>query len=78
MRATPDGDEEDEGIAPQKILTRDAEPDQYWQTKAEAEGKNPAKDPMAIVGILGLLTPFLILGLAVAFGAVDVSAYRGR
>lgn len=80
MRATPDGqqEEEDEGIAPQKKLFREAEPDQYWQTKAEADGQNPIKDPMAIVGILGLLSPFLILGAAIAFGAVDVSAYRGR
>lgn len=71
------GQEEDE-MGANKQLTRETEPDKFWQTPAEAKGQNPIKDPMAIVGILGLLSPFVILGVAIAMGAVDVSEYRGR
>jgi len=69
---------EDDELGSKKQLTRESEPEEFWQTAAEAKGQNPIKDPMAIVGILGLLSPFVILGVAIAMGAVDVSAYRGR
>lgn len=31
------------------------------------------QDPIAIVGILGIMLPFVILGIAIATGYVDVS-----
>lgn len=31
------------------------------------------QDPIAIVGILGILLPFVILGIAIGTGYVDVS-----
>jgi hypothetical protein len=57
-------------------LTRETEPDQYWQTPSEAKGESPVKDPLAIIGILGIFFPFILLGIAIATGYVDVSNYR--
>ncbi|CAL5219931.1 g1863 [Coccomyxa viridis] len=57
-----------------KMLTRDEEPEQFWQTKTEAKGENPIKDPLAIIGIVSILLPFIILGIAIGTGVVDVSA----
>jgi len=34
------------------------------------------QDPLAIMGIVGLLSPFLILGIAIATGVVDIN--KGR
>ena len=31
------------------------------------------QDPIAIVGILGILFPFVILGIAIATGVIDTS-----
>jgi hypothetical protein len=67
-----DGPEEEQEIK----LTRETEPDEFWQTKSEAKGENPAKDPLAIIGVLGILLPFIILGIAIATGYVDVGNYR--
>lgn len=36
----------------------------------------PEQDPLAIIGILGIFLPFIILGIAIATGYVDVSNYR--
>jgi len=60
------------GRDPQGKLTRDAEPDQYWMDKNTKEGKSPFEDPMAIIGIFGLLSPFVILGIAIAVGYVEI------
>lgn len=57
-------------------ITRETEPDEFWQTPSEAKGENPAKDPLAIIGILGIFFPFILLGIAIATGYVDVSNYR--
>ncbi len=35
-----------------------------------------AQDPLAIIGILGIFFPFILLGIAIATGYVDVSNYR--
>lgn len=32
------------------------------------------QDPLALIGILGLLLPFIILGIAISTGVVDVNA----
>lgn len=65
------------GTEPKKTLKREEEPDQYWQSKIERSGKSPLSDPAAIVGILAIFFPFVILGIAIATGYVDVSAGRG-
>lgn len=31
------------------------------------------QDPLAIMGLLGLLVPFVILGVAIATGVIDIS-----
>ena len=33
------------------------------------------QDPLAIIGILGILFPFLILGVAIGSGYLDLSPY---
>ncbi len=35
-----------------------------------------AQDPLAIIGILGIFFPFILLGIAIATGYVDLSNYR--
>jgi hypothetical protein len=32
------------------------------------------QDPLAIIGLLGILLPFIILGVAIATGVIDVNA----
>jgi hypothetical protein len=34
------------------------------------------QDPLAQIGILAILSPFVILGLAIAFGVVDLNGGR--
>ena len=48
----------------------------YWQSKIERSGKSPLSDPAAIIGILAIFFPFVILGIAIATGYVDVTAGR--
>ncbi|KAL3152413.1 hypothetical protein ABBQ32_001464 [Trebouxia sp. C0010 RCD-2024] len=56
------------------FISAEEEPDEFWKTKAESKGGlAPLKDPIAIVGILGILLPFVILGIAIATGYVDTS-----
>ena len=59
-------------------LTREAEPEEAWLSKAEKEGKSPFKDPLAISAILGLLVPFVILGIAIGTGARAAAGRRAR
>ena len=59
-----------------KTLKREEEPEEYWQSKIERSGKSPLSDPAAIIGILAIFFPFVILGIAIATGYVDVSAGR--
>ncbi|KAK9825284.1 hypothetical protein WJX74_006260 [Apatococcus lobatus] len=61
-----------------KAIVREQEPDEFWQSKAEAKGANPMKDPLAIIGIASILLPFLILGLAIGTGFVDLGKTRMR
>lgn len=66
--------DEDKNAPPKrKKLTRETEPDQYWISKGEREGANPMKDPLAIIGLIAIFTPFVILGIAIAVGYVDVN-----
>mmetsp|Transcript_6569 Transcript_6569/g.22626 ORF Transcript_6569/g.22626 Transcript_6569/m.22626 type:complete len:124 (+) Transcript_6569:65-436(+) len=58
---------------PKGGLSRDSEPEEYWMDKNTKEGKSPWKDPMALIGVFGLLSPFLILGVAIASGYVELN-----
>eukprot|EP00199_Chlamydomonas_sp_CCMP681_P003282 CAMPEP_0119106054 /NCGR_PEP_ID=MMETSP1180-20130426/3858_1 /TAXON_ID=3052 ORGANISM="Chlamydomonas cf sp, Strain CCMP681" /NCGR_SAMPLE_ID=MMETSP1180 /ASSEMBLY_ACC=CAM_ASM_000741 /LENGTH=182 /DNA_ID=CAMNT_0007091287 /DNA_START=32 /DNA_END=581 /DNA_ORIENTATION=+ len=66
-RASPLTPPEDEN-KPKTVLLREEEPDEYWVSKSEKAGANPLKDPMAIVGIVSILLPFIFLLIAVATG----------
>jgi len=57
---------------PQKKLTRESEPEQYWQSEAEKEGKSPFEDPMAIAALSGLVIPFTILAIAIGSGYIEL------
>jgi hypothetical protein len=54
--------------------------DRYWGTKAEKEG-NPIKlstitgDPIAIIGVVAILFPFIFTVIAIATGAIDTTHY---
>ena len=52
-------------------------PPRYWQSKLEKSGKSPLQDPAAIIGIVAIFFPFVILGIAIATGVVDLEAGRG-
>lgn len=34
------------------------------------------KDPLALIGVAAILSPFVLLGVAIATGLVDTSVYR--
>jgi len=55
-----------------KFITKEQEPEQYWQTAAERDGVNPMLTPLPYIVILGFLTPFIILGVAFANGWIKV------
>lgn len=62
-----------EGPVGKKFITREEEPEEYWTSKAEREGESPMKDPMAWIGLTGIFLPFVILGVAIAVGYVEVN-----
>ncbi|KAE8701360.1 5'-AMP-activated protein kinase beta-2 subunit protein, putative isoform 1 [Hibiscus syriacus] len=55
-----------------KFITRDEEPEQYWQTAGEREGENPMMTPLPYIIIFGMSTPFVILAIAFANGWIKV------
>ncbi|XP_075643585.1 uncharacterized protein LOC142614832 [Castanea sativa] len=55
-----------------KFITREEEPEQYWQTAGEREGENPMMTPLPYIIIFGMSTPFVILAIAFANGWVKV------
>ncbi|CAI5468986.1 unnamed protein product [Closterium sp. Yama58-4] len=57
-----------------KFITSAEEPDEYWQSASEREGKGPMSTVLPYIAIFGLLTPFIILGIAFASGWIDVPA----
>ncbi|KMZ70406.1 hypothetical protein ZOSMA_1G03890 [Zostera marina] len=59
-----------------KFITKEEEPEQYWTTAGEREGENPMKTPLPYIAILGLLTPFIILGIAFANGWIKGAIIR--
>lgn len=60
------------GAPPKKVLKREEEPEQYWTSPQERKGANPLKDPAAIIGIVAIFLPFVILGIAIATGVVEI------
>ncbi|KAL1321937.1 hypothetical protein HN51_066838 [Arachis hypogaea] len=66
------GDEEGKKGGKKKFITRDEEPQQYWQTAGEREGENPMKTPLPYIIIFGMSTPFVILAIAFANGWIKV------
>ncbi|KAJ8748595.1 hypothetical protein K2173_007585 [Erythroxylum novogranatense] len=55
-----------------KFITKEEEPEQYWQTAGEREGENPMKTPIPYIIIFGMSTPFVILAIAFANGWIKV------
>ncbi|KAL1561010.1 hypothetical protein AAHA92_03763 [Salvia divinorum] len=55
-----------------KFITKEQEPEQYWQTAGEREGENPMKTPIPYIIIFGMSTPFVILAIAFANGWIRV------
>ncbi|XP_038902667.1 uncharacterized protein LOC120089303 [Benincasa hispida] len=66
------GDAEIKKGAKKKFITKEEEPEQYWQTAGEREGENPMKTPLPYIIIFGMSTPFVILAIAFANGWVKV------
>jgi hypothetical protein len=48
----------------------------YWQSAAEKRGDSPFKDPLAIIGIIAILFPFIFVLIAIAFGVIDIKGGR--
>ncbi|KAG1655236.1 hypothetical protein FOA52_007968 [Chlamydomonas sp. UWO 241] len=57
-------------------ISRDDEPEEYWASPLDKPGANPFKDPLAIIGILAILFPFIFVLIAIGTGAIDTSVYR--
>ncbi|EXB98277.1 hypothetical protein L484_014262 [Morus notabilis] len=66
------GDGEIKKGGKRKFITREEEPEQYWQTAGEREGENPMKTPLPYIIIFGMSTPFVILAIAFANGWIKV------
>ncbi|KAI3769541.1 hypothetical protein L6452_00647 [Arctium lappa] len=55
-----------------KFITKEQEPEQYWQTAGEREGENPMKTPLPYIIIFGMSTPFVILAIGFLNGWIKV------
>ncbi|KAK2985676.1 hypothetical protein RJ640_011904 [Escallonia rubra] len=55
-----------------KFITKEEEPEQYWQAAGERKGENPMMTPLPYIIIFGMSTPFVILAIAFANGWVKV------
>ncbi|AET01016.1 hypothetical protein MtrunA17_Chr5g0448271 [Medicago truncatula] len=65
-------DEETKKGEKKKFITREQEPEQYWQSAGEREGENPMMTPLPYIILFGMSTPFVILGIAFANGWIKV------
>ncbi|KFK39869.1 hypothetical protein AALP_AA3G299200 [Arabis alpina] len=66
------GDGEVKSKEKKKFITKEEEPEQYWQSVGEREGENPMKTPLPYIIIFGMSTPFVILAVAFANGWIKV------
>ncbi|KAM0955957.1 hypothetical protein ACFX2I_024190 [Malus domestica] len=64
--------EVNKGSGKKKFITREQEPEQYWQTAGEREGENPMMTPLPYIIIFGMSTPFVILAIGFANGWIKV------
>ncbi|XP_022727990.1 uncharacterized protein LOC111283677 [Durio zibethinus] len=55
-----------------KFITREEEPQQYWQFAGEREGENPMMTPLPYIILFGMSTPFVILAIGFANGWIKV------
>lgn len=62
------GDGETKSDGKKKFITKEQEPEQYWQTAGERKGENPMMTPLPYIIIFGMSTPFVILAIAFANG----------
>ncbi|KAL8087970.1 uncharacterized protein LOC141698592 [Apium graveolens] len=62
--AEPGGAEQGDLKKDKKFITKEQEPEQYWQTAGEREGENPMSTPLPYIILLGMSTPFIILAIA--------------
>eukprot|EP00894_Picocystis_sp_ML_P005534 jgi/Pico_ML_1/56051/g1647.t2 len=65
------GGPEDESSSKRKFITREEEPEEFWQSKDEREGKSPLQDPLALSILFGMAVPFVILGIGIATGYIE-------
>ncbi|KAG8642200.1 uncharacterized protein LOC122721358 [Manihot esculenta] len=72
IHAIGGGDGELKPKGKKKFITKEEEPEQYWQTAGEREGENPMKTPLPYIIIFGMSTPFVILAIAFANGWIKV------
>ncbi|CAA2999247.1 uncharacterized protein LOC111370344 [Olea europaea var. sylvestris] len=72
ISAIGEGENELKKGGKKKFITKEEEPEQYWQTAGEREGENPMKTPLPYIIIFGMSTPFVILAIAFANGWVKV------
>uniref|UniRef100_A0ACD5WZQ1 Uncharacterized protein n=1 Tax=Avena sativa TaxID=4498 RepID=A0ACD5WZQ1_AVESA len=68
-----DGEAKSDG---KKFITREEEPEQYWQTAGERKGENPMMTPLPYIVIFGFSTPFIILAIAFANGWIKAPLIR--
>ncbi|KAL8205342.1 hypothetical protein R6Q57_008893 [Mikania cordata] len=66
------GDGEASKDGKKKFITKEEEPEQYWQTAGEREGENPMKTPLPYIIIFGMSTPFIILAIGFFNGWIKV------
>ncbi|KIZ03100.1 hypothetical protein MNEG_4862 [Monoraphidium neglectum] len=59
-----------------KFISREEEPEEYWSSKNEKEGLAVFTDPLAIIGVIAILFPFIFVLIAIATGAIDTSVYK--
>ncbi|XP_047333649.1 uncharacterized protein LOC124937430 [Impatiens glandulifera] len=75
LNAKLGGDGEGEikqGSGKKKFITKEEEPEQYWQSAGERAGENPMKTPLPYIIIFGMSTPFVILAIAFLNGWIKV------
>ena len=68
-RVVPSATNGDDGQGRPK-LTKESEPQEYWKSKAEREGKTPWQDPLVISLLVSFVLIFVILGVAIGTGYV--------
>jgi hypothetical protein len=54
-------------------LTRENEPEEYWTSERERQGKSAFTDPVALIGVLAIFFPIILLLILSALGVVDLT-----